>query len=79
MESDENYIGRVISCQDMYRRIPSTMLQFTFCLLAIAMILSYVVTYYMNKYVVEGIYNINNKLHIISQEIWKKLLISKAA
>lgn len=67
MESDENYIGRVISCQDMYRRIPSTMLQFTFCLLAIAMILSYVVTYYMNKYVVEGIYNINNKLHIISQ------------
>ncbi|WWR16970.1 ATP-binding protein [Lachnospiraceae bacterium JLR.KK008] len=67
MESGENYIGRVISCQDLYRRIPSTMLEFAVCLIVIAVILSHVVTHYMNKYVVEGIYNINNKLHSISQ------------
>lgn len=67
MKSGENYIGRVIPYQDMYWRIPSTMLGFTFCLIVIAVILSYVVTHYMNKYVVEGIYNINNKLRIISE------------
>ena len=67
MESGENYIGRVISCRDMYQRIPFIMLEFTICLLFITVILSRVVTYYMNKYVVGGIYSINNKLHIISQ------------
>ena len=67
MESGENYIGRVISCQDMYRRIPSTMAWIAFCLIAVAVILYYVVTCYMNRYVVEGIHSINDKLNIISQ------------
>ena len=67
MESGENYIGRVITCQDMYRRVPSTMAWIVFCLIAVAVILYYVVTCYMNKYVVEGIQSINDKLSIISQ------------
>lgn len=67
MESGENYIGRVISCKDMYRRIPSTMVWIAFCLIAVAVILYYVVTCYMNKYVVEGIHSINDKLNTISQ------------
>ncbi len=67
MKSGENYIGRVISCWDMFRRIPSTMVWIAFCLIAVAVILYYVVTCYMNKYVVEGIHSINDKLNIISQ------------
>lgn len=67
MESGENYIGRVISCSDMYRRVPSTMAWIAFCLIAVAAILCYVVTCYMNKYVVQGIQKINDKLNTISQ------------
>lgn len=67
IESGENYIGRVISCEDMYHRIPSTMVWLVFCLISAAVILYYVVTRYMNKYVVQGIQNINDKLNIISQ------------
>lgn len=67
IESGENYIGRVISCQDMYQRVPSTMVWLVFCLIAAAVVLYYVVTCYMNKYVVEGIHSINDKLDIISQ------------
>ena len=67
MESGENYIGRVISCKELYRRIPFTMLEFAFCLFAVAVILFYVVTRCTNKYVVEGIYSINDKLCAISQ------------
>ena len=67
MESGENYIGRVISCKDMFSRVPSTMIWIAFCLIAVAVILYYVVTCYMNKYVVEGIHSINDKLNIISQ------------
>lgn len=67
MESGENYIGRVISCKDMFGRVPSTMLWIAFCLIAVAVVLYYVVTCYMNKYVVEGIHSINDKLNIISQ------------
>lgn len=67
MESGENYIGRVIPCKDMYQRIPSTMAWIAFCLIAAAVVLYYVVTCYMNRYVVEGIHRINEKLNTISQ------------
>lgn len=66
-EAGENYIGRVLSCRDLYQRIPSTMIALAVCLITIALILSYVVTRYMNRYVIEGIHSINEKLHSISQ------------
>lgn len=66
-EADENYIGRVLSCRDLYQRVPSTMVVLAVCLITIALILSYVVTRYMNRYVVEGIHNINEKLYSISR------------
>lgn len=65
-EAGENYIGRVISCRNLYQRIPPTMAALAVCLITIAMILSYVVTRYMNRYVVEGIQSINDKLHSIA-------------
>ena len=67
MEIGENYVGRILSCHELYRRIPSTSAALAFCLITIAMILSYVVTRYMNRYVVEGIHDINVKLHSIAQ------------
>lgn len=67
MEIGGNYIGRILSCQDLYRRIPPTTVALAVCLITIAMILSYVVTRYMNRYVVEGIHGINEKLHSIAQ------------
>lgn len=66
-EAGENYIGRILSCKDLYQRIPSNTAALAVCLITIAMILSYVVTRYMNQYVVEGIQNINGKLHSIAQ------------
>lgn len=66
-ETDENYIGRILSSRNLYRRIPSTMAGLAVCLITIAIILSYVVTRYMNRYVVEGIHGINEKLHSIAQ------------
>ena len=66
-EAGENYIGRVLSCRDLYQRIPATMVALAVCLITIALILSYVVTRYMDRYVVEGIHSINAKLHSISQ------------
>lgn len=66
MEIGENYIGRILSCRDLYRRIPSTAAALAACLITIALILSYVATRYMNRYVVEGIDSINEKLHSIA-------------
>lgn len=66
-EAGENYIGRILSSRELYQRIPSTMAVLAVCLITIAMILSHVVTRYMNQYVVEGIHNINGKLHSIAQ------------
>lgn len=67
METGENYIGRILSCKELYKRIPSTTIALTICLIVIALILSYVVTRYMNRYVVEDIHSINEKLHSIAQ------------
>ena len=65
-QAGENLIGRIISCQNLYHRIPSTTAVLTVCLITIAMILSSVVIRYMNLYVVGGIHSINEKLHSIA-------------
>lgn len=61
-----NYIGRVISSRELYKRIPSTAAMLALCLIAIAMILARAVTRYINRYVVDGIHQINEKLHMIA-------------
>lgn len=66
-EKDGNYIGRVLSCHEMYRGIPPITAALAVCLITIALILSHVVTKYMNLYVVEGIRSVNEKLHSITQ------------
>ncbi len=61
------YVGRCVDCGKMYQRIPTTALVFCVCLGLIACILTYVVSRYMNRYVVDGIQEINDKLWRISE------------
>lgn len=61
-----NYIGRVVPSSHLYQRVPTTTLAFAICLATVALILSYVVTYYMDKYVAGGIRKINEKLDSIA-------------
>lgn len=63
----DNYIGRVVASRDLYKRIPETTIAFVICLTAIAAALNFAVTRYMNRYVVEGIHNINEKLGKIAE------------
>lgn len=66
-EKNGNYIGRILSCREMYQSIPPITTVLAVCLITIALILSHVVTKYMNLYVVEGIRSVNEKLHSITQ------------
>lgn len=66
-EIGENYIGRILSRRDLYQRIPTTIAALAICLIIITTMLSYIVTRYMNRYVIEGIHEINEKLHSIAQ------------
>ncbi len=61
-----NYIVRVILKSALYRRLPGTMLIFFLCLTAIALLLAYMVVWYMNKYVVNEIHEVNKKLKAIT-------------
>lgn len=66
-EKNGNYIGRVLSCREMYQSIPPITAALAICLITIAFILSNVVTRYMDLYVIGGIRRVNEKLHSITQ------------
>lgn len=66
-KTDDGYIGRVISSKELYRRVLWTTIMLTICLVVIAAILAQAVVRYMNRYVVDGIYHVNEKLHQIAQ------------
>ncbi len=61
------YVGRCVDCGRLYQRVPTTLLVFSVCLMTIAGILAYVVSRYMNRYVVDGIHEINDKLCRIAE------------
>lgn len=64
---DNNYVGRVISDKLLYQQLPETIISFAVGLVLIAIILGSVVTKCMNHYVVERIYDINEKLRLITR------------
>lgn len=66
-KAGDNYIGRVIASRDLYQRIPETTAALAICLAAVAFALNHAVTRYMNRYVVDGIQNINEKLGRIAE------------
>ena len=61
------YVGRCVDCGKMFQRVPTTLLVFSICLVTIAGILVYVVSRYMNRYVVDGIHEVNDKLCRIAE------------
>lgn len=61
------YVGRCMDCGKIYERVPTTALVFCICLATISCILIYVVSRYMNHYVVDGIDEINDKLCQIAE------------
>ncbi len=60
------FIVRVINSTVLYEDIPAKVVELTVSLLLVAVILVSAVSWYMNKYVVERIYDVNNKLRVIS-------------
>lgn len=66
-KSGSNYIGRTVSAQNIYRRIPMTMLWIALSLFIMALILSKTVVRHMDKYVVQGIHDVNEELLAISE------------
>lgn len=63
---DSNYIGRVISLNYLYQNVPIIILMILICLIIVASILVASVTRYMNKYVVEKIHDVIQKLKLIA-------------
>ncbi len=66
-KTGNTYLGRVVPIQFLYQRIPTFTLTLSVCLLFIAFVLAYAVTRHMNKYVVDEIHDINNKLNRIAE------------
>lgn len=66
-KAGDNYIGRVIASRDLYRRIPQSTAALAICLAAVVIALNCAVTRYMNRYVVNGIEAINEKLGRIAE------------
>lgn len=66
-KAGNEYVGRCTECGKIFERVPATALVVCFCLVTIACILIFVVSYYMNRYVVDEIHEINDKLCQISE------------
>ncbi len=61
-----DYVGRCVDSDIMFKRIPATMLLIIVSLALVTCILTYAVSRYMNVYVVDGIHQINDKLSKIA-------------
>lgn len=63
---DSNYIGRVVSIKYLYQNVPVTMLMILTCLTIVLLVLVTSVTRYINKYVVDKIRDVIQKLKLIA-------------
>lgn len=61
------YIGRIISCANMYQRIPSSVIILVLCLLGVAYILARAVVAKMDKYVIKELQGVNKTLESIGK------------
>ena len=64
---DSNYIGRIVSVDYLYQNIPVMMFLIFGCLMIVSFIMVTSVTRYMNKYVVDKIHDVIQKLKLISE------------
>ena len=65
-KTDTNYIGRVITARELYRRIPSTIFWIFVSLLAVSFFLVRAVIKHLNEHVTDKIYDVNEKLKSIA-------------
>ena len=63
----ENYIGRIVSTETLYENVSVNVTEIGACMMFVAMILVWAVTRYMNRKVVNGIYEVNEKLRRITK------------
>ncbi len=66
-EYDGNYIGRIVSDHVLYQDIPTHILELVICLIIVAVILVTAVSRYVNRVVIKGIDDTNEKLRLISE------------
>jgi diguanylate cyclase (GGDEF)-like protein len=66
-EEEDYYIGYTVSASVLFQRVPTTMLALAVSLVIIAIILIYAVTWCMKRYITDGIYDINEKLRMITR------------
>ncbi|MGN0622780.1 MAG: HAMP domain-containing protein, partial [Oscillospiraceae bacterium] len=66
-EAEGNYLGRIVPNKVLYSNIPSQLLGLTGCFMLIAIILVVAVMWYINKYVINGIDSVNEKLRAIAE------------
>ena len=65
--SGENYVGRVVHTQNLYRRVPTTMFWIALSLTVVGIVLAKIVVWYMDKYVVQSIHRVNKNLQELSE------------
>lgn len=65
--SGENYVGRVVHTQNLYRRVPTTMFWIALSLTVVGVVLAKIVVRYMDKYVVQSIHRVNKNLQELSE------------
>lgn len=65
-EYGDNYLGRVISFEGMYRSVISVTMILAFGIVIMALIMVFAVTRFINKEMIAGIHKINNELAEIS-------------
>ena len=63
---DGNYIGRVLTVNNLYQRVPTTIFWISISLLAVAFVLAQAVVRQMNNHVVQKIDDVNDKLQSIA-------------
>lgn len=60
------YLGRIVSIRMIYQRVPLTMLIISVCLLVMYSVLTLTVMKHIDRYVVDEIHDINDKLKLIT-------------
>lgn len=63
----DDYVGRCVETSKMFQQVQTTVVLLLLCFTTIACILTYVASRYMNRYVVDGIHEINDELSRITE------------
>lgn len=66
-QEGDNLIGRVVTADTLYHNIWINMFTLAVCLILVSVILIVAVTRYINKHIIQGIYEINGKLCSIAE------------